>query len=411
VLLSVREAKIEPLLGKTADLPPPLVDVLSRALARDPGDRFRDAAEFRAAIEKASGTMSEATLGDAVHWALHFSTSGTLRTEPDDRFSSGEEHEPTPARADQKYVFFHDDGSFTESLDYAAAVELLATGRLPHDALVSVDDAPAVPALEVEAFARHLGTLVQEVDPQRTPAPEAAGRLEERSVASVLGRLALSRASGLVLFEKDPVCKEVYLVQGRPEYVSSNVGAEMFGEFLVRERVLSRADVDRALARLPAHGGRLGEALIGLGLLQPLEVVRQIASQVRAKLLELFQWRGGRYSFFRGARAPKGWFPLGLDPIGIVCEGVRHGTPLSELSAWFAARKTMRVGIAPDVGAAVLAALPPFEERVIRSFAEPIDLGAVQAMHPGIERVNLFRALYLGIEMGLLVETEFVEVD
>ena len=54
------------------------------------------------------------------------------------------------------------------------------------------------------------------------------------------------------------------IVDGAPEYVTSNVGHELLGEYLVRNGTCMRMEVDMALAVLPKYGGRLGDALVSL---------------------------------------------------------------------------------------------------------------------------------------------------
>jgi hypothetical protein len=47
-----------------------------------------------------------------------------------------------------------------------------------------------------------------------------------------------------------------------------------FGKLLVGRGLVTRADIDAALARQLVEGGRLGENLIALGLLRPISFRR-----------------------------------------------------------------------------------------------------------------------------------------
>jgi serine/threonine-protein kinase len=79
-----------------------------------------------------------------------------------------------------------------------------------------------------------------------------------------------------------------------------------------------------ALAVLPRFEGRLGDTLAALGLVEPVELFRHIAEQVREKLLELFTWESGAARFFAGVEPPPRYFPLGLDPWRLLRDGVER---------------------------------------------------------------------------------------
>ena len=55
-----------------------------------------------------------------------------------------------------------------------------------------------------------------------------------------------------------------------------------------------------ALAVLPRFQGRLGDTLVGLSLMRPLDVFRHLLRQVREKLMQIFCWTEGSYEYYRG---------------------------------------------------------------------------------------------------------------
>jgi serine/threonine-protein kinase len=149
-----------------------------------------------------------------------------------------------------------------------------------------------------------------------------AGQFVETSPARLLSRLAAERETGQLVVERGPVTKEIYLVDGAPEFVSSNVPAERFGEYLVARGVISPGELSMALAILPRFQGKLGDTLVGLSLLRPLEVFRHLTRQVREKIIDVFSWGEGRFQFYRGRVNQREAFPLGLDAFEIVGGGV-----------------------------------------------------------------------------------------
>src|SRR5688500_8785027 len=87
----------------------------------------------------------------------------------------------------------------------------------------------------------------------------------------VLYRMTAHRHTGLLVAKVGGIVKEIYFRDGMPEYVSSNMSSELFGNYLVQQGVLSSGELAMALAMMPHYGGKLGDTLVGLGLLKPLE--------------------------------------------------------------------------------------------------------------------------------------------
>jgi hypothetical protein len=57
----------------------------------------------------------------------------------------------------------------------------------------------------------------------------------------------------------------------------------------------------------------MGDTLISLGLVDPVEVFRAIREQGRDRVSDLFLWKRGKVLFYRGAQEKKVEFPLKLD--------------------------------------------------------------------------------------------------
>jgi serine/threonine-protein kinase len=97
-----------------------------------------------------------------------------------------------------------------------------------------------------------------------------------------------------------------------------------------------------ALAILPRFHGKLGDTLVGLSLLRPLEVFRHLTRQVRDKIIDVFNWPSGRYRFYRGRVNQREAFPLGLDAFEILGAGVA-GLPLDVVQPRLERWSTRRV--------------------------------------------------------------------
>jgi hypothetical protein len=85
--------------------------------------------------------------------------------------------------------------------------------------------------------------------------------------------------------------------------------------------VINEAELAQALGLLARYRGHLGEALVGLKLLRPMQMLRLLTRQVRQKVLDTFAWPAGDGAFFRGRTCEREMAPLGLDAFEILKAG------------------------------------------------------------------------------------------
>jgi serine/threonine protein kinase len=165
-------------------------------------------------------------------------------------------------------------------------------------------------------------TVTEDTSAGSEAVPDNTGDLSVISTMRVFADLAVTADTGLLRFSNGRQLKDVYLVRGAPESVNSNMTGDRFGEYLVTRGFLRLSDLEQALAELPRFSGKLGEALVGLGFMRPLDVFRLLSQQVRERVMELFSWTEGDFSFYRGVHNPVEAFPLGLNSFEILGAGV-----------------------------------------------------------------------------------------
>jgi serine/threonine-protein kinase len=166
-------------------------------------------------------------------------------------------------------------------------------------------------------------------------------------------------------------------------------------------------EVDMALALLPRYGGRLGDALVGLGVLRPMELFRAITAQVRDRFLEAFRWRRGRWAFVPDVRSHEETFPLGDSAFGLLRQAVATAH-LSELEAsltptWEKVIVRDHAPAIPDV----FFELAPAWRRVLDALGTQKTTPAAliaSAKTLGFEVEDAYRALVLGLACGLARE-------
>src|SRR5262249_9743818 len=74
-------------------------------------------------------------------------------------------------------------------------------------------------------------------------------------------------------------------------------------------------------------------ALVGLGVLRPIELFRAVHDQTQDRFIEVFKWRRGEIGFVRSVRSQEETFPLGVDPFELLVRGVRDAYSPQELGA------------------------------------------------------------------------------
>jgi len=437
VLLMVRDARIERLDRYGHDIPPELSAIVRKALRRDPAQRYQSAAEFRDHLADYLFTqgvrVGPADLRAFMADLVDASPEALARVQQRGRRLSAPQSKAAPAPAPVTYAV-----ASAEPVTPAPVASEVPPGRSPGrgDGLPS----PMPAAGENESWSgailhssgRNTGWTPAAASPAFGPGssgqappfadartdlgrfisaapdrpPDIAGDLGVISPLRVLADVTVAGETGLLRFERDHEVKEVFMQAGAPESVSSSVPGDRFGAYLVSRGVLRQAELEMALGMLPHFSGKLGDTLVGLGLMRPLDVFRQLSQQVRDRVIDVFRWSRGTFAFYRGVQNEQESFPLGLDAFEILGAGVLT-VPFEDLETRFASlmdskpRRSDRRRIDPDafrLGPTPREVLGLLEgERTMRSWM-------AQFTAPD-ELATFLRSLYL------LVETDLAEMD
>ncbi len=128
-------------------------------------------------------------------------------------------------------------------------------------------------------------------------APITTGKLEQLSAADVLYRLTEDGTSGVVEFRCGLIWKRVALVDGTPTGITSNMGMELIGEHLVKARIITRADLERALQTSEREGSTLTLKLLDNGALDRETLEQELGRNLAARLQEVLEWRWGTFEY------------------------------------------------------------------------------------------------------------------
>ncbi len=106
--------------------------------------------------------------------------------------------------------------------------------------------------------------------------------------------------SGILKMEDGEAVREVYFRNGAPEVVRTNSRDERLGQYLLRRDLMTKDQLKRALAALPHFDNNLGQALVSLRLLKPVDAVRILQDHMLYKLIQSCGWRRGTFRFHEG---------------------------------------------------------------------------------------------------------------
>jgi serine/threonine-protein kinase len=396
VLLAIRDCRIDPLREARATLPKGLFEVLERALARDPAGRFDRAAAFSDALAPydKSPVISKNELSALVRWVHMAPSTGRMMAVSEnvahlkaaqaaEAAQAGPVTAPQPDDPDSERV----TGEYTllpshvvtqggEKMGpwaFARLVEAIATGAVGRGDMVDYMGDGLRPIEEIEDLARFLPPLTATTNRLGgVGSPDFVDDVSAGALVKVLLRVVASEATG-VLFAEGPTesrrappgellstpetgRKELYFVGGKLHHVSSNNASELLGEYVARRGMITRDELEFALAVLPRYGGRMGDTLIALGLVASLDIFRAIREQGRHRLVDLFTWPTGRLTFYSEQNPPHVEFPLELDLLPIVLAGMEAAMPGDlALESW---RKRLDTTVAPTGAATKLATAP-----------------------------------------------------
>ena len=347
VLLAIRDGNIEPLRRHEAELPPPLYQACTKGLARTPGARFSNAAEFSEALRpfiEASPMNLKTELaswvkwaGDSAQWAERL--QGQIRDSVErmravhaaqlmqlDPTAMVREFEPAQPsieppvtqRIPAKVRFA--DGRMVTNIALPRLIEMVVVGEIRGDDQVSLMGEGLRPVREIESLARHLmpsstSTTGRLFD---VGVPDYQASFRETSMLQILARLRSNVDTGALFVVRSdragaPHRKEIYVRNGRLLHVASTERDELLGEYLIRRGALTRAELNAALNRLNTEGARLGDTLVAMNLVSAVDVFRAIRDQGRDRVAALCSWTKGNATFYRGTEPSRVEFPLDLD--------------------------------------------------------------------------------------------------
>ena len=163
------------------------------------------------------------------------------------------------------------------------------------------------------------------------------------TLPELLQWVSLGGKTGVLELENWPVEKRIYFDGGRIVSAASNDPREYFGQFLLRARLITEAELDAAFQLQKQNGVMLGKVLVELSRLSEAQVVEQLVLKAEETILETFHWQEGAFRFTDTAIEEHDLVPISLDLTGLIAEGSRRIRELEDLRETFTSLQTFEV--------------------------------------------------------------------
>ncbi|HKI04530.1 MAG TPA: DUF4388 domain-containing protein [Thermoanaerobaculia bacterium] len=152
---------------------------------------------------------------------------------------------------------------------------------------------------------------------------EFSGRLSAFPLGDLLQWARNDRCTGALVIRRSEREKRIYFHAGEVVGCLSNDPAEFYGQHLLLHGYLGEDQLFRALGECTANGVRLGEALLGLGMLSSEAIQQSLRAQIEDVICDLFLWQRGIFFFHAEMPHEEEILPEPIDAMGLAMEGAR----------------------------------------------------------------------------------------
>lgn len=162
----------------------------------------------------------------------------------------------------------------------------------------------------------------------------AAGELAAVPFPVLLLAHGLAESAVELRLRRGHIDKRVFLEGGVAVDCRSNLLHETLGRFLVQQNRLDEAGYQEALQASAARGVLIGEVLVERGVIDGTGLLRALQQALAKKLLDVFNWREGRFEVVRQPPASDSSLKVRLPQL--VLTGVTRFSPAGMVERWLA---------------------------------------------------------------------------
>lgn len=440
VLLRIRGCDLKNLREHGKNISPVLLDLIESTLVQNPADR-PTASQLRKKLEQLAKDFGGASSGDLEIQKLllkyelapldHPDLQAVLKRAPtlppiNIKTSDRIRHElgqtiiddgksPMLAQTNVlheqplQYDILLPDQKLLSNLPYHEVVKKIVLGEISPHSMARIQDAQDFHHLrEHDDFKRFVSpafawdhTLEHEDDDTLA---YKRGVIEPHTILSLIHNIHKRHQTGALNLRNGSHKKRLFFIDGKVDFVSSNNKKELFGEYLIQNGYCIRMEVEMGLSMLQRWNGKLGDALVSMGVLRPIHVFKALASQLRDRIDEAFSWEDGEWEFHEDLKALEETFPLPVETFELIRDAVARLEPkrLERSLKLFEKRTVSR--ILQSGGSLVWYNLPkPWLDTISLANAKLEVNGLIlAAQRNGIQKIDAQRAIYFGIHCDIL---------
>ncbi len=132
------------------------------------------------------------------------------------------------------------------------------------------------------------------------------GDLSNISLSDIFQTLSMSQMSGTLRITSPAGVRTVYFEQGRAQLVGDQENRNrLIGDKLIAAGILNPKDLKNALLRQKAKGGRIGDILVGMGVISRDQIEAVVQTHEEEEIYSLFTWKKATFEFFKGETPPE----------------------------------------------------------------------------------------------------------
>ena len=204
------------------------------------------------------------------------------------------------------------------------------------------------------------------------------GAFESTPFPKILFYLKKYNRTGALEVEHELINKVVYVSQGKLAFVSSNQSSESLGRFMVKAGILSVNDYNSSLEKMLEAGNQQGRVLLDMNVVTPHQLYEALQGHLMEKILAVFSWEAGKFSFKSGRLKLDKALTIELDLMDVIQKGISIFYPLSRLETFFNEYKNQRIfRIADSMYEKKELILKPSHANFIKSIDSKMTLGQI----------------------------------
>ena len=151
------------------------------------------------------------------------------------------------------------------------------------------------------------------------------GSLKEASLPDVLQLLAMGKKTGCLSVTHRSNFGYIFFEKGRISYASIVNRRDRLGDMLVKNSVISQAQLEAAIAaQSRKRDKRIGELLVEQGALTREELHQYVRRQIEEAVYFLFTWMQGTFNFEADVHPEEQDLLVSINPESLLLEGARR---------------------------------------------------------------------------------------